>query len=74
MFGSPELEAFFRGEVPAVVRELLIHETSEGFKKAYSMLPKTRGIAMSLQDNDPIAVKNGAPKYKIMMIQIQLTM
>jgi hypothetical protein len=48
--------------------------TPEGFKKAYSMIPKSRGIAMSLQDNDPVAVKNGAPKYKIMMIQIQLTM
>jgi hypothetical protein len=48
--------------------------TSEGFKQAYSMIPKARGVAMSLQDNDPAAVKNGAPKYKIMMIQIQLTM
>ncbi len=48
--------------------------TSEGFRKAYSMIPKARGVAMSLQDNDPFAVKNGAPKYKIMMIQIQLTM
>ena len=47
--------------------------TTEGFKKALSAVPEDRPVVMSAEANDPEAVKGGAPKYKILMIQIQYT-
>lgn len=47
--------------------------TPEGFKKALAAVPDDRPVVMSLEQNDPAAVKAGAPKYKILMIQIQYT-
>jgi len=47
--------------------------TPEGFKKALAHIPPERIVGMSLENNDPAAVKGGAPKYKILLIQIQLT-
>ncbi len=47
--------------------------TPEGFKKALEKVPEDRPVVISLDDNDQAAVKNGAPKYKILMIQIQYT-
>ncbi len=48
--------------------------TKEGFKKAYAKIPKKRPVVMSLEKNSPEAVKQGAPKYKIMLVQIQMTL
>lgn len=47
--------------------------TPAGFKKALAAVPDDRPVVMSLEGNDPVAVKGGAPKYKILMIQIQYT-
>ena len=47
--------------------------TPEGFKKALSVIPAQRIVAMSLEANDAAAVEKGAPKYKILLIQIQAT-
>lgn len=47
--------------------------TAAGFKRALAAVPDGRPVLMSLEDNDPAAVKGGAPKYKILMIQIQYT-
>ncbi len=47
--------------------------TREGFKKALAQIPDDRPAVMSLEKNDPKAVKAGAPKYKILMIQLQYT-
>ena len=48
--------------------------TQEGFKKAYAKIPKDRLTLMSLEDNSPDAVEQGAPKYKIRLVQIQMTL
>lgn len=47
--------------------------TKEGFKKAIGLIPTDRSVVMSCEKNDPAAVAKGAPKYKILLIQIQLT-
>ncbi len=47
--------------------------TPAGFKKALAAVPDDRPVVMSLEDNDAAAVKGGAPKYKVLMIQIQYT-
>jgi len=47
--------------------------TPAGFKKALAAVPDDRPVVMSLEDNDATAVKGGAPKYKVLMIQIQYT-
>lgn len=47
--------------------------TPEGFKKALTAVPEDRPVVMSAEANDPAKVKAGAPKYKILMIQIQYT-
>jgi len=47
--------------------------TPAGFKKALSVIPAGRIVGMSLEDNDPAAVEKGAPKYKLLLIQIQAT-
>lgn len=48
--------------------------TKEGFKEAYAKIPKERPILMSLEDNSPAAIEQGAPKYKILLVQIQMTL
>jgi hypothetical protein len=48
--------------------------TQEGFRKAYAKIPKDRLTLFSLEDNSPEAIKKGAPKYKIMLVQIQMTL
>jgi hypothetical protein len=48
--------------------------TQEGFTKAFAKVPLDRLTLMSLEDNSPDAVKRGAPKYKIMLVQIQMTL
>ena len=48
--------------------------TREGFKKALARVPDDRPVVMSLEANDPAAVKAGAPPYKVLLVQIQYTM
>jgi len=48
--------------------------TKEGFKKAFAKVPTDRLTLLSLEDNEPDAVKQGEPKYKIMLVQIQMTL
>ena len=48
--------------------------TKEGFKKAFAKVPTDRLTLLSLEDNSPEAVEQGAPKYKIMLVQIQMTL
>lgn len=48
--------------------------TKEGFKKAYDKIPKDRRVLMSLEKNAPAAVEQGAPEYKILLVQIQMTL
>jgi hypothetical protein len=48
--------------------------TPEGFREAYAKIPKDRLTLFSLENNSPDAIKNGAPKYKIMLVQIQMTL
>jgi hypothetical protein len=47
--------------------------TPEGFQKALAKIPDDRPVVMSLEKNDARSVAKGAPKYKILMIQIQYT-
>jgi hypothetical protein len=48
--------------------------TKEGFKTAYAKIPKERPVVMSIEKNSPKAVEQGAPKYKILLVQIQMTL
>ena len=48
--------------------------TQEGFTKAFAKIPTDRLTLMSLEDNSPEAIEEGAPKYKIMLVQIQMTL
>ena len=48
--------------------------TKEGFKEAYAKIPKDRLVLMSLEKNPPEVVEKGGPEYKILMVQIQMTM
>ena len=48
--------------------------TQEGFKKAYAKIPTNRLTLFSLEKNSPDAVEQGAPRYKIMLVQIQMTL
>jgi len=47
--------------------------TKEGFKKALTKVPTDRPLVMSLESNAKDAVQAGAPKYKILLIQIPFT-
>jgi hypothetical protein len=51
-----------------------LSRTQEGFTNAYAKIPKDRLTLFSIEDNSPDAVKQGAPKYKIMLVQIQMTL
>jgi hypothetical protein len=48
--------------------------TQEGFEQAFDKVPKDRLTLFSLEDNSPEEVEKGAPKYKIMLVQIQMTL
>jgi hypothetical protein len=48
--------------------------TPEGFRDALARIPKDRPAVMSCESTDPKLVARGAPKYKILMIQLQYTM
>jgi hypothetical protein len=48
--------------------------TQEGFKQAFAKVPKNRLTLLSLEKNSPDAVEQGAPKYKILLVQIQMTL
>jgi hypothetical protein len=48
--------------------------TAAGFQKALARIPADRPAVMSLGDNDAQSVAAGAPKYKILMIQIPYTL
>ncbi len=47
--------------------------TQEGFKKAFAKIPTDRLTLFSLEKNSPDAVEQGAPRYKILLVQIQMT-
>jgi hypothetical protein len=47
--------------------------TREGFKKALAQIPDDRPVVMSLEPNSREAIAAGAPRYKILMIQIPYT-
>ena len=48
--------------------------TQEGFEEAFAKVPKNRLTLFSLEDNSPEEIEKGAPKYKIMLVQIQMTL
>ena len=48
--------------------------TQEGFEKAFAKIPKDRLSLFSLEDSSPEEIEKGAPKYKIMLVQIQMTL
>ena len=48
--------------------------TQEGFTKAYARIPKDRLTLFSFEENSPDAIEKGAPKYKILLVQIQMTL
>ena len=47
--------------------------TRAGFEKALAMIPSDRAVVISFEQNDKAAVGNGAPDFRIKMIQIRLT-
>jgi hypothetical protein len=48
--------------------------TQQGFEEAFAKVPKNRLTLFSLEDNSPEEIEKGAPKYKIMLVQIQMTL
>jgi hypothetical protein len=48
--------------------------TAAGFQQALTKVPADRPAVMSLSENDAKSVAAGAPRYKILMIQIPYTM